>query len=214
MTYHPLLRHLRYRMHSHLPRLYPGAMCTIARKDAVAVTIDDGPSSATKQLLDALEAESITATFFFSGKAALEHPRRLRTVVERGHTVASHGFAHEDLSLKPRKEVAHDIERSLRTIETVSGVRPTLFRPPYGRLHPLHRDIPRALGLRLVLWSVLPGDFDEAVSSEELLSRIDGLRGGDIIVLHDRAENAERTSVCIHHLGTLLRRCELRALPL
>ena len=46
----------------------------------------------------------------------------LHAVLERGHTVASHGFAHEDLSLKSRKEVAHDIERSLRTIEAVSGV--------------------------------------------------------------------------------------------
>lgn len=214
MTYHPLLRHLRYRLHSHLPRLYPGAQCVIAWKDAVAVTIDDGPSSDTKQLLDALDTAAINATFFFSGSAVLEHPRRLRAVLDRGHTVASHGFAHEDLSLKSRKAVTDDIERSLRTIEAVSGVRPTLFRPPYGRLHPLHRDIPRALGLRLVLWSVLPGDFDPAVTSAELRSRLDSVHGGDIVVLHDRVEDTDRTIACIHHLGTLLRRRGLRALRL
>jgi peptidoglycan/xylan/chitin deacetylase (PgdA/CDA1 family) len=211
MAHHPLLRHLRYRVHSHLPRLYPGAQCVIARKDAVALTIDDGPSSATKQLLAVLDTAGITATFFFSGSAALEHPRRLRAVIERGHTVASHGFAHEDLSVKSRREVADDITRSLDTIEAVSGVRPTLFRPPYGRLHPLHRDIPRALGCRLVLWSMLPGDFDKTVSSDELRGRLDAVHGGDIVVLHDRVEDAERTYVCIHHLGILLRRRGLRA---
>lgn len=214
MTYHPLLRHLRYRVHSHLPRLYPGAQCVIARKDAVAVTIDDGPSPVTKPLLDALDAAGVTATFFFSGSAALEHPRRLRAVCDRGHTVASHGFAHDDLSLKSRNEVVDDIAHSLRTIEAVSGVRPTFFRPPYGRLHPLHRDIPRALGCRLVLWSVLPGDFDAGVPADVLFSRLDGVRGGDIVVLHDHAEDADRTIACIHHLGALLRRRGLRALAL
>lgn len=211
MTHHPLLQHLRYRVHSHLPRLYPGALCVIARKDAVAVTVDDGPSSATMRLLDALDAAGITATFFFSGRAALEHPRHVHAAIKAGHTIASHGFGHEDLSVKSRQEVADDIARSLRTMEVLSGVRPTLFRPPYGRLNPLHRDVPRALGCRLVLWSVLPGDFDAAVPADVLLSRLDGVRGGDIVALHDHAEDHDRTIACIHHLGTVLRHRGLRA---
>ena len=211
MTTNPLLRHIRHRLHSRLPRLYPGALCRLQRQDAVAVTIDDGPSSSTPRLLDLLDDAGISATFFLSGAAVLDHSSEVRTIRERGHVIGSHGFAHDDLSRRTRWEVEMDLLRSIDVIESASGTKVTLFRPPYGRLRPLHGSIPRRHGCRLVLWSAMPGDFEVNVSEAELSRRIAAVRGGEIVVLHDRAQDAGRTAVCIRALGTLLERDGLLA---
>jgi peptidoglycan-N-acetylglucosamine deacetylase len=214
VTTNPLLRHIRYRLHSRLPRLYPGAQCRLDRRDIVAVTIDDGPSSATPRLLDLLDEAGIPATFFLSGAAVPDHPGVVRTIRERGHVIGSHGFAHDDPSRRTRAEVEMDLLRSIDVIESASGANVALFRPPYGRLHPLHRDIPRKHGCRLVLWSAMPGDFEANVSRAELSRRIAALRGGEIVVLHDRPRDANRTAVCIHALGALIERHDLMATTL
>ncbi|MBR9975120.1 MAG: polysaccharide deacetylase family protein [Bacteroidetes bacterium] len=211
---HPLLRHLRYRLHSRLPRLYPGALCRIASDEAVAITIDDGPSAATRTLLDALRKEDLHVTFFLTGSAALEHPRLVRAMLEAGHAIGTHGHAHDDLSRLEADAVASDIRRSVTALTSAAGRAPELFRPPYGRLNPAHRHIVTECGCRLVLWSSLPGDFDPSVSVAELRQRLDRLRAGDIVVLHDRETTADRTLSCIHHLGSLLRDRGLRTATL
>ena len=202
MTQHLLLRHLRYRLYSRLPRLYPGALCRMHETGAVAVTIDDGPSAATPRLLDALDEANIAATFFISGRATLEFPRELRLIRERGHLLASHGFAHADLSRQSRDVVEADLSRSLDAIAMVSGIRPTLYRPPYGRLHPRHRDIPARHGCALVLWSAMPADYDTGVPISELLRRIEDIRPRDIVVLHDQPAFVDRTCLCLGRLGS------------
>ena len=59
-----------------------------------------------------------------------------------------------------------------------------LFRPPYGRLS---RRTEKALkGLKVVMWSVLTGDFDPDLDREECLRKsIEGTVGKDIVVFHD-----------------------------
>lgn len=211
---HPLLRHLRYRLHSRLPRLYPGALCRIASAGAVAITIDDGPSATTRDVLDALRAEDLHVTFFLTGTRALEQPRLVRAMLEAGHAIGTHGHTHEDLSRLETKTVAEDLRRSIAALTSVAGRAPVLFRPPYGRLNPAHRHLVAECGCRLVLWSSLPGDFDPSVSLEELRRRLDRLRAGDIVVLHDTEATADRTLSSIHHLGGLLRDRGLRAVTL
>ena len=209
-----LLGRLRTGLHSRLPRLYPGALCTLPSRDAVAITVDDGPGEATPVILAALREHALVATFFVSGEAVRRHPGLLRTIAREGHTIATHGDAHRDLSLRTRREVREDIRRGIEAITEAAGSRPTLFRPPYGRLNPLHRDLPSAFGCRLVLWSSMPGDFDHTQSVGELLRGIDAVVGGDILVLHDRTDTAERAIACIRHLAGRLRRDGLRAVTL
>ncbi len=194
--------------------MFPGALCRLAEVDTVAVTFDDGPTVSTEAILDALDAEDMLATFFLNGEAVRKYPVTARLIVERGHAIASHGFLHEDLSRKQRAVVDEDIGKSLAAIEDITGRRARYFRPPYGRLHPVHRDLPMVHGCRLVLWSAIPGDFDPEIGLEELRRRIDCVRGGDIVVLHDHSHATHRTTACIATLGDLMRRRGLRPVTL
>lgn len=201
---------MRYHLHSVAPRFYPGAQCRISGCDAIALTIDDGPSETTRDLLSVLEREALTATFFLSGAAVEAHPDLPGVILEQGNALASHGFAHASLLRKSRKRVQEDIARSLSIIEQTSGQRPTLYRPPYGRLHPLHHGLPEACGCRLVLWNAFIGDYDYRIAVPELHRRLASVRGGDILVLHDHAASFDRTSACLRLLAGMLRTRDLQ----
>lgn len=210
----PIFQDIHYRAQSVLPRLYPSALCRLEDVRSVAVTIDDGPSSATPRLLDMLDESGMSATFFLSGDAVERFPAQARAIRDRGHALASHGFAHVGLLRKSRSEVEADTLRGLAVIERTTGLRPAFYRPPYGRLHPLHRGLPAALGCTLVLWSMMPGDFNPRLSLPLLLARMSHVKGGDIIVLHDRADTAGRASACLGRLGDALHGTGLRTITL
>ncbi len=194
--------------------MFPGAICRLQDQGTVALTIDDGPSASTTELLDALDAQGLTATFFLSGEAVLKHPSTARAIVTRGHGIASHGFAHEDLAWKDRSQVEADLAKSVAVIEDATGRSPRHYRPPYGRLRPAHRDVPASYACALVLWSSMPGDFHLSVPVDVLLQRIRRVRGGEIVVLHDHAHGARRTTACIEALADLIRRNGLRSVAL
>ncbi len=210
----PILQRLRYRFQSGLPHLFPGALCRIEDAHSVAVTIDDGPSETTALLLEQLSQHGIIATFFLTGEAVAKHPAHVKSIVEHGHAIGSHGYRHNDLARQPREAVKTDLELSLNGIESETGIRPKYYRPPYGRLNPLHRHIPGEFGCQLVLWNRLPGDFDASVSEAELGKRIGKIQDGDIIVLHDLASSFDRSAAGLAFIADLLQRASLKAVTL
>ncbi|HEX6159088.1 MAG TPA: polysaccharide deacetylase family protein, partial [Thermoanaerobaculia bacterium] len=86
---------------SHLLILYPtlrpnvqwlGPVVTRFRTDAkeVWLTIDDGPTGDTPAVLDLFQRLEVKATFFVKGTLTEEHPGLVRSMIERGHSVANH----------------------------------------------------------------------------------------------------------------------------
>jgi len=71
-------------------------------------------------------------------------------------------------------------------------LKTNFFRPPYGSI-----TNKQTRGLKnqfhIVMWSVLPGDFDEKVSKEKCLARsIRYTKSGSIIVFHDNLKSKEK----------------------
>jgi peptidoglycan/xylan/chitin deacetylase (PgdA/CDA1 family) len=61
----------------------------------IVLTFDDGPSPEyTPQVLDALAAEGVKATFFLIGAMARRYPALVRGICREGHTIASHTQNH------------------------------------------------------------------------------------------------------------------------
>lgn len=86
---------------------------------------------ALPRLLRMFAEEHVTATFFVIGRDAPRNAEHLRKIVELGHEVANHSFAHAyDLSRWPRAAQAEDVRRAQEAIESHSGVRPVGFRAP------------------------------------------------------------------------------------
>src|ERR1700744_3405953 len=60
----------------------------------IALTFDDGPNAHTAEVLDALKAAHVKATFFIVGNMAHKHPELLARIAAEGHLLANHSATH------------------------------------------------------------------------------------------------------------------------
>ena len=57
----------------------------------VALTIDDGPSEYTNEILQILKSNQVTATFFIIGSQVAGHEEMLQDLVRNGNELGNHG---------------------------------------------------------------------------------------------------------------------------
>jgi peptidoglycan-N-acetylglucosamine deacetylase len=160
---------------------------------SVAVTFDDGPDpQGTPAMLGALEAGGAQATFFLCGEQVERDPGLAAEVVAAGHAVGLHAHRHRNmLRLAPRTFV-EDLERGIGVLEDTLGVRPALYRPPYGIFSLPGIAEVRARGLRPLLWSRWGHDWRSARPPEMIAGEVtEDLSAGDVLLLHDADRYSE-----------------------
>jgi len=157
------------------------------RRRSVAITIDDGPDrQVTPKVLDILDAAGVKATFFCIGQRAKQAPALCRRIVECGHRVENHGYAHSNVfSLFGPKRIRSDIQAAQACLSDITGQSPRYFRPTAGLRNPFLEPVLAELDLHLVTWTRRP--FDTIESNSNIVKRrlLNGLGPGDILLLHD-----------------------------
>lgn len=149
----------------------------------VALTFDDGPTAFTEQILDILRARNVPATFFVCGRNVERYPQILSRIHAEGHAIGNHTYSHPMPYFRGRAFFGSQIDRTQDAIARVTGQRPTLFRPPYGKRWFGLRSVLRERGLHCIKWS--DGGFDWQEGSEIVHDTLRGLGPGSIILLHD-----------------------------
>lgn len=159
----------------------------------VALTFDDGPSpQLTPYILDVLAAKRVPATFFLQGDHSEAHPELVRRVHDEGHVVANHAWEHPWFPDLTPQEAEVEIQRTNEVLTDITGVRPTLFRYPFGQPSPGGDAALARLGLSSgVHWkwtSNRPGDFQcpgaDAVTDLVVSESVDQA----MILLHDAGD--------------------------
>jgi len=174
--------------------VYAGVRSTFLRsvigsrsgEPVVALTFDDGPDPhSAPAILAHLARREARATFFLLGQNVIAHPGLARAIAEAGHAIGNHAFTHRNLAHCALPEVVRELRRCQRAIEQATGRRPTIMRPPYGFQRARTFLTARALGLRVVHWSVSGEDWlghpADAVG-ERVLSHA---APGSVVLLHD-----------------------------
>jgi peptidoglycan/xylan/chitin deacetylase (PgdA/CDA1 family) len=182
----------------------------------VVLTFDDGPDpSTTPKILDALDAAGAKATFFLIGHKVKKHPSLAKDILDRGHTIGLHSYAHDRLmSFWLAAAWRADLSRGIRAIERATGFRPNLFRPPIGHTNPQTARVLSELGLRTIGWTISGRDGVRA-DPAEVVSRVEsGLRDGAIILLHDAAERGDHQPAAVRALPEILERVRARGLSI
>jgi polysaccharide deacetylase family protein (PEP-CTERM system associated) len=93
----------------------------------------------TTRLLDIFSEFHVRSTFFVLGCVAERHPQLVRTIAERGHEVASHGYAHRLIYDQTPAAFRDDVRRAKRLLEDAAG------RPVVGYRAPSYSITPRSL---------------------------------------------------------------------
>lgn len=160
----------------------------------VALTFDDGPDlQRTPAVLDLLARQGVRATFFVVGAQAEAHPELVRRMAAEGHVVGNHSYTHSwRFPLRSLGRTVEELRRTGEVLHRITGLRPRLFRPPFGVTNPTIARAVRRLGLDPVGWSIRSLDT-MGQSPERVAARIlRRLHPGAVILLHDRCAGSER----------------------
>lgn len=168
--------------------LFPKYIWDIPSPDkSVYLTFDDGPIPAiTEFVLEQLKAYDAKATFFCIGENAVKNPQLLQKILANGHRIGNHTYNHLNGWKTSKADYIQNMVKCDAALHGISGKKPQLFRPPYGKIKLSQSAKIRKLGYRIIMWDVISFDFDQSVSPEKCLQNIlQNISEGSIVVFHD-----------------------------
>ncbi len=84
----------------------------------------------TDAVLAMFDDAGVKGTFFTLGWVAERFPNLIRRIVDNGHELASHGWAHDRVFQLDASRFASDLARTRMTLEDLGGVAVTGYRAP------------------------------------------------------------------------------------
>lgn len=173
----------------------------------IYLTFDAGYENGNvEKILDALKAESVTATFFILDNMIIKNCDIVKRMIEEGHTVANHTLKHKDMS---KITNINDFENELSSLEKLfekefSVKMAKYYRPPEGKFTEANLKYAQDLGYKTIMWSFAYADWDNSnqPSCEYALNKIlNNVHNGEVMLLHPTsATNAEIMPALIKEL--------------
>lgn len=139
----------------------------------------------TDELLQTMQANDVKCTFFAVEFWVEKYPEYAKKIVEQGHELGTHSKTHPYMSKLTKAEIQKELRDSCETIRRVTGIQPTLFRPPYGDYNNLLIHTATEQGLYTIQWDVDSLDWKNLSSTEIALRVINGAKDGSIILCHN-----------------------------
>ncbi|QMU71214.1 polysaccharide deacetylase family protein [Streptacidiphilus sp. P02-A3a] len=158
----------------------------------IALTLDDGPSEYTGEILEILRDHHITATFCMIGEQIKDCAGIVRDVAAAGHHITNHTWDHSDQSKLTLKAVTSQIDRTNQAMADV-GITPTMYRAPFGSWSHTVFEAAAAAGLRPLDWSVDPADWSRPGVNKIVSTIMRTTMTGSIILDHDGGGDRSQT---------------------
>jgi peptidoglycan/xylan/chitin deacetylase (PgdA/CDA1 family) len=132
---------------------------------------------------------------------------QLKSLPANAVVIAAHTLTHPNLFWRTPAAIHDEMRQTQDAIAAATGSETKWFRPPYGFRNPWVVKTAAQLGMRTVMWSLLPGDWMPQ-PAERLIGNLEPIAAharknvapasaaGDILCLHDgghHALNADRT---------------------
>jgi len=156
----------------------------------VAVTED----AHTIEVLRALNAHGLRATFFVTGDWIRENGTLAAHLTESGHELMNLSDDHRRLRRLSAAEIRENVLACSDAIEAVTGARPTVFRAPYGEYDDKVVALVEGLGMYAVQWSVDSGDW-RGIEAGAIARNVQTRAfPGAIVLLHS---NLEQTALAM-----------------
>ena len=108
----------------------------------------------TQQLIDILGKYNIKATFFVVGEWVDKFPESVKALHDAGHEIMNHSDDHPYFTKLSAEQIRTQLNACNDKIEAVTGVRPDLFRPPYGDYNDSVVSTVRDCGMYTIQWDV------------------------------------------------------------
>lgn len=183
------------------PRLLP--VYSVERADkAVAITFDCAwGTEYTEKILTALERSGVKATFFMVEFWAEKHVDFVKKIDGAGMEIGTHSSTHSYMSKLNCEDIKAELLSSSKAIESVTGKKVELFRPPYGDYDDELIKAASSLGYHIIQWDVDSLDWKDLSATDIAMRVIDKATSGSIILMHNNGlHTAEAVPVILETL--------------
>ena len=135
-------------------RLLP-IYCVETDKKQIAISFDAAwGNDDTQHLIDILKEYDVPATFFVVGAWVDKYPESVKALSDAGHQIQNHSNTHPYMTQLSKTQMCNEIETCNKKIESVTGVKPTLLRPPYGDYDNSVVEAVESMNMHTIQWSV------------------------------------------------------------
>ncbi|NLH01833.1 MAG: polysaccharide deacetylase family protein [Clostridiales bacterium] len=164
--------------------------CVQRDNKCVSLTFDAAwGNEDTQQLIDILGKYNVKATFFVVGFWADKYPESVKALSDAGHEVMSHSDDHAHFARLSTEQIIKNLNTCNDKIEKITGVRPTLFRCPYGEYDDHVIKAANSIGMTVIQWNVDSLDW-KGISADEITKRVTSkVVPGSIVLFHNAAAN-------------------------
>lgn len=164
-----------------------------ANRKVILITIDDGPSNQSKEILNTLLKHKAPAIFFINGNHHKEYPENINIEFKAGFTIGNHTWSHPNLKKLSLDKAKKEISSNTELIEKITGAKPTFFRPPYGVITPEIKNMVKKDGMLSMNWSGAAKDWEKSTKDKKVFMKnvLDSLHSGEILLLHEHPWTAK-----------------------
>jgi len=156
----------------------------------IALTFDacstHDPSNYDERVSEVLIQTQTPATLFLGGKWMTEETEQTKQLAANPlFELGNHTYFHPHLREVSDERIREELQSTQSVMDSLTGRRAILFRPPYGEYDDRVVRIAASLGLKTVQFDLASGDPDPAISKERLIRYVSTMaHNGSIIVMH------------------------------
>ena len=144
----------------------------------------------TEQLINILGKYKIKATFFVVGSWVDKYPESVKQLSEAGHDIGNHSNTHPHMPQLTAEKMTNELNSCNAKIEKITGVKPILFRAPYGDYNNLMINTVKNLGMYTIQWDVDSRDWKNEYTTDMIIKGVtDNVKEGSIVLFHNAAVN-------------------------
>ncbi|MFA5536736.1 MAG: polysaccharide deacetylase family protein [Bacillota bacterium] len=143
----------------------------------------------TEGILATLKKYNVKTTFFLVNIWIKDYPELVKKIVQAGHEIGLHSTTHPDFAKLTESQMKRELTDNYEAIESISGFKPILFRPPFGSYNNTMIEVAEQMGIHCIQWDVDSLDWKD-LSAGEIQKRImDRVKPGSIVLMHNNGKH-------------------------
>jgi len=143
----------------------------------------------TQTLINILNRYKVKTTFFVVGAWVDKYPESVKALADAGHEVCNHSNTHPHMPKLARTEMTAQLTDCSNKIKNITGISPTLFRPPYGDYNNALIETAKSVNMEAIQWSVDSLDWKNPTPKEITERVTTQVKPGSIVLFHNGAKN-------------------------
>ena len=165
--------------------------CVETDKKQIAISFDAAwGNDDTETIINILKEYDVPATFFVVGAWVDKYPESVKQLSDAGHQVQNHSNTHPYMTQMSKAQITDEVECCNEKIKKITGVCPTLLRPPYGDYNNSVVDAVSSLDMYAIQWSVDSLDWKDSSTADSICKRVTSkVCPGSIVLFHNDAKH-------------------------